>query len=122
MSYDLSDTMHVRSVVVTEARCPLRMVPHQGCDGTEFKGFVDVFDPKSVTDDTYQVKAVIDHRFKDIGPRSKGGRRRKQLEYLVHWKGYTKREATWKPPHHLKDAEETVLNTRRNTISIKWWS
>ena len=71
-----------------------------------------------MTDDTYQVKAVVDHRFKDIGPRSKGGRRRKQLEYLVHWKGYTKREATWEPAHHMKDAEETVLKyTKKHNVN-----
>jgi hypothetical protein len=32
----------------------------------------------------------------------------KQLEYLVHWKGYTKKDASWEPAHHLANAVETV--------------
>ena len=80
------------------------MVPQQGGDVTDFSKFVSLFDPRSVIDDTYKVKAVIDHRFADIGPRSKGGKSRKQLEYQVHWQGYRKNEATWEPAHNLQDA------------------
>ena len=50
------------------------------------------------------MKEILDHRYAAVpGKRSK----KKTLEFLVHWKGYSKREATWEPKSHLSDC--TVL-------------
>jgi hypothetical protein len=118
-SYDLGPTEHVANVIVNDAVFPLRQMPQRGCSKLDFDTFVDRFDSRSVVDDTFQVKAIIDHRYASIGPRSRGGKDRKQLEYLVHWKGYTKREATWEPAHYLSDAEESVAKYKKKAISIK---
>ena len=107
-SYDISETTDVKSVVVNEAKFPLRMMPQQGKSVHDFQAFVDLFDRKSVVDDTYTVKGILGHRFNDIGPKKKGGKKRKQLEYLVHWNGYKKNEATWEPSHQMADAKEVV--------------
>jgi hypothetical protein len=97
----------VADVLVNDAVFPLRLMPKQGGSTKDFEDFVDRFDPRSEVDGTYQVKAILDHRWVQ-GARTKGGKQRKVLEFLVHWKGYGRKDSTWEPHSHLTDAAEVV--------------
>ena len=107
-SYDLGPTEHVPNVLVHDTVFPLRLMPEAGGDIKAFDEFVDRLHPRSVVDDTYQVKAIVGHRWQTVQPKKAGGKRKKQLEFLVHWKGYRKNESTWEPHVNLKEAQETV--------------
>ena len=47
----------------------------------------------------WEVEEIISSRF---------NRRRRQVEYLVHWKGYGPQERTWEPLENLANAQETL--------------
>ena len=47
----------------------------------------------------WEVEEIISSRF---------NRRRRRVEYLVHWKGYGPQERTWEPLENLANAQETL--------------
>jgi hypothetical protein len=49
--------------------------------------------------DEYEVEQILDSRV-----------RRRQLQYLVMWKGYPISEATWEPVSHLQNAPDAIHN------------
>ena len=56
--------------------------------------------PSIVTEDRdkeYEVEYVVDSQYKG-----------KRLEYLVHWKGWSKTDRTWEPVSNLGNADGTV--------------
>ena len=56
--------------------------------------------PVQITEDReieFEVESILDSRWK--------GRR---LEYLVHWKGYSDEDRTWKPKGNLTNASEVI--------------
>lgn len=50
-------------------------------------------------EEMWEVERIIDHRYRG---------RRRQLEYLVSWKGYDESENSWEPSAALKNATEAV--------------
>jgi Chromo (CHRromatin Organisation MOdifier) domain len=51
----------------------------------------------------WEVEAVVDKRVRSYG-RSK----KKELEYLVLWKGFPEWEKTWEPAHNLRYATDKI--------------
>ena len=61
--------------------------------------------PVSVTEDRdneWEVDFIVDSRYKN-----------RQLEYLVHWKGYDDSDRTWEPRNHLSHAQDVVRDFHR---------
>ena len=56
-----------------------------------------------VDDGNYEVEELLDSRI------SKKGRGQQQLEYLVKWKNYPLKEASWEPKQNLKNAQESIV-------------
>lgn len=53
----------------------------------------------------YEVHSILRHRTRS---ERKGRTHHKYLEYLVHWKGYTRNEATWEKEDTLAHAKEAI--------------
>ena len=49
------------------------------------------------SDEEYEPKVILD---------SRGESRR--IEYLIHWKGYSKSEATWEPKSHIASCKQVI--------------
>ena len=49
------------------------------------------------SDEEYEPKVILD---------SRGESRR--IEYLIHWKGYSKSEATWEPKSHIASCKKVI--------------
>ena len=49
------------------------------------------------TEEEYEVQEILDKR-----------RHRGKIQYLVHWKGYPRYDATWEPMSNLKNATEAI--------------
>ena len=47
----------------------------------------------------HEVENILRHKF--VG-------RRKELRYLIQWRGYSRAESTWEPEEHLKNAPEVL--------------
>ena len=47
----------------------------------------------------FEVKNILQHKF--IG-------RKKEIRYLVQWRGYSRAESTWEPEEHLRNALEVL--------------
>ena len=53
----------------------------------------------------FEVENILRH--KHVG-------RKKELRYLVQWRGYSRAESTWEPEEHLRNAPE-VLEAYKST-------
>ena len=53
----------------------------------------------------YEVENILQHKF--VG-------RKKEIRYLVQWRGYSRVESTWEPEEHLRNASE-VLEAYKST-------
>ena len=47
----------------------------------------------------FEVENILQHKF--IG-------RKKEVRYLVQWRGYSRAESTWEPEEHLRNALEVL--------------
>ena len=47
----------------------------------------------------FEVKNILQHKF--IG-------QKKEIHYLVQWRGYSQAESTWEPEEHLRNAPEVL--------------
>ena len=47
----------------------------------------------------FEVEAILQHKF--VG-------RKKEIWYLVQWRGYSRAESTWEPEEHLRNAPEVL--------------
>ena len=45
---------------------------------------------------------------------------RRQLQYLVHWKGYEEHECTWEPASNVKNAPLVVERFYKENPSAPW--
>jgi len=45
---------------------------------------------------------------------------KRQLQYLVHWKGYEEHERTWEPSSNLKNSPLVVEHFYRENPSAPW--
>ena len=87
----IQETQHVKAVVVDDTDFPLRKVKAEGGAPFNYDEFVSMFDSRAEPNEVYEAEYIIDKRA------IKAGRRKVDTEYLVKWKGYHKREATWEP-------------------------
>ena len=53
----------------------------------------------------YEVKNILQHKF--VG-------RKKEIRYLIQWRGYSRAESTWEPEEHLRNTPE-VLEAYKST-------
>ena len=47
----------------------------------------------------FEVESILQHKF--VGCK-------KEIRYLVQWRGYSQAESTWEPEEHLKNAPEAL--------------
>ena len=94
--FDLMPTVDVKSVTFDNTKYPLSTLPVSGSAADTFDDFIDMFDPRSEKIDVYEVQKILRHRLASVP-----GSKTKSLEYLVHWKGFHQRDATWEPEHNL---------------------
>jgi hypothetical protein len=109
--FDLSPTLDVKTVVVDNTSFPLKLLPIEGVEPKAFDHFIDMFDPRSTKVDVYEVQKLLDHR----GVHSTAGR---SIEYLVKWKGYHQREATWEPERHLTECGAKSIVDKYKSINV----
>ena len=57
----------------------------------------------------FEVENILRHRY--VG-------RKKELRYLVQWRGYSRAESTWEPEEHLRNAPE-VLESYKSTHHLQ---
>ena len=57
----------------------------------------------------FKVKSILQHKF--VG-------RKKEIRYLVQWRGYSRAESTWEPEEHLRNAPE-VLEAYKSTHRLQ---
>ena len=48
-------------------------------------------------DEEYEPQAILDERM-----------RRNKVQYLIHWRGYKKSEASWEPEAHIKSCSDVI--------------
>ena len=62
----------------------------------------------------YEVHSIIGHRaYKPKGRKPKGRTRANGREFLVHWKGYSREDATWEQEKNLSHAKEALDQYKR---------
>jgi hypothetical protein len=89
-AFDIKPTVHVKTIDVDDSEFPLHKLPIENDSCHRFDQFVDRFSKQTTSVDIYRVRSLLDHRFLGKG-------KQKKLQYLVHWHGYSKTEATWEP-------------------------
>ena len=47
----------------------------------------------------FEVENILQHKF--VG-------RKKEVRYLIQWRGYSRAESTWEPEEHLRNAPEVL--------------
>ena len=109
--FDLSPTLDVKTVTVDDTSFPLKLLPVEGVEPRAFEHFIDMFDPRSVKVDVYEVQKILDHR----AVRSTAGR---SIEYLVKWKGYHQRQATWEPEHYLSECGAKSMLEKYKSVNV----
>ena len=109
--FDLSPTLDVKIVIVDDTSFPLKLLPIEGVEPKAFDHFIDMFDPRSTKVDVYEVQKILDHR----GVHSTAGR---SIEYLVKWKGYHQREATWEPERHLTECGAKSIVEKYKSVNV----
>ena len=57
----------------------------------------------------FEVESILRHKY--VG-------RKKELRYLVQWRGYSQAESTWEPEEHLRNAPE-VLESYKSTHHLQ---
>ena len=57
----------------------------------------------------FEVKAILQHKL--VG-------RKKEIRYLVQWRGYSRAESTWELEEHLRNAPE-VLEAYKSTHHLQ---
>ena len=57
----------------------------------------------------FEVEAILQHKF--VG-------HKKEIRYLVQWRGYSRAESTWEPEEHLRNAPE-VLEAYKSTHHLQ---
>ena len=53
----------------------------------------------------FEIEGILQHKFVS---------RKKEIRYLVQWRGYSRAESTWEPKEHLRNAPE-VLEAYKST-------
>ena len=111
--FDLMPTVDVKSVTFDNTKYPLSTLPISGSAADPFDDFIDMFDPRSERIDVYEVLKILRHRLASVP-----GSRTTTLEYLVHWKGFHQRDATWEPEHNLVQcgASDITLKYRKENV------
>ena len=74
-----------------------RVKPYKEClegQPTFKPGLVQLTEDQEVE---FEVESIIDSRWKEC-----------HLEYLVHWKGYSKEDRTWEPKGNLTNTSEAI--------------
>ena len=61
-----------------------------------------------VLDEEYEVERIVKRRLKKKGSSGLYGEGQRSYEYLIKWKGYSLREATWEPRDHLTNIEDDL--------------
>ena len=105
--FDLMPTVDVKSVTFDNTKYPLSTLPVSGSAADTFDDFIDMFDPRSEKIDVYEVQKILRHRLASVP-----GSKTKSLEYLVHWKGFHQRDATWEPEHNLVQCGASDITRR----------
>ena len=57
----------------------------------------------------FEVENILQHKF--VG-------QKKEIRYLVQWRGYSRAESTWEPEEHLRNAPE-VLEAYKSTHRLQ---
>ena len=95
--FDMLPTVDVKTIRIDNTKYPLSTLPLSSAPTTaSLDDFVSMFDPRTTKSDVYEVYRILDHKLIKIP-----GQKHAQIEYLVHWKGYGKANATWEPEHNL---------------------
>ena len=95
----LPETWHVHNVFHTSLLTPQVVTPKYGVP-------VDPPLPELVDGESeFEVEAILQHKFVS---------RKKEIWYLVQWRGYSRAESTWEPEEHLRNAPE-VLEAYKST-------
>ena len=111
--FDIMPTVDVKTVTFDVTKYPLRSLPAAGSEASSFDDFIDMFDSRSEKLDVYEVFRLIDHRFVSIP-----GSRHKSIEYLVHWKGCFKKDATWEPESNLTHSGAAKLVRTYRKVNV----
>ena len=112
--FDFSPTIDVKTVRVDDTKFPLATLPLEGTATLQsFNDFVSMFDPRSVKLNVYEVSKLLDHRLRGIS-----GSTNSSYEYLVHWKGYDRKDATWEPEHHLVSCGASKMVKKYKSVNV----
>ena len=99
----LPETWHVHNVFHTSLLTPQVVTPEYGIPATPPP-------PELVDGDSeFEVENILQHKF--VGWK-------KEVRYLVQWRGYSRAESTWEPEEHLKNAPE-VLEAYKSTHRLQ---
>ena len=101
----------MKTVTVDDTSFPLKLLPIEGVEPRAFEHFIDMFDPRSAKVDVYEVQKILDHR----AVHSTAGR---SIEYLVKWKGYHQRQATWEPEHYLSECGAKSMLGKYKSVNV----
>ena len=95
----LPETWHVHNVFHTSLLTPQVVTP-------KYRVPADPPLPELVDGESeFEVEAILQHKFVS---------RKKEIRYLVQWRGYSRAESTWEPEEHLRNAPE-VLEAYKST-------
>ena len=89
----LPETWHVHNVFHASLLTPQVTTPEYGIPANPPL-------PELVNGESeFEVKSILQHKF--VGCK-------KEIRYLVQWRGYSQAESTWEPEEHLKNAPEAL--------------
>ena len=89
----LPKTWHIHDVFHASLLTPQVITPENGIPAAP--PLPELVDGES----EFEVEAILQHKF--MG-------RKKEIRYLVQWRGYSRAESTWEPEENLKNAPEVL--------------
>jgi hypothetical protein len=111
--FDLMPTVDVKTVSFDNTVYPLTRLPVDGSSHDNFEDFLDMFDTKTIKIDVFEIHKLLEHRLVKVP-----GSRVRAIEYLVHWKGCHKRDATWEPEPNLVNCGAAAIVREYKSINV----